>query len=95
MTDDDAGHSSISIGQDCVILDGATSALDLRTDRESQQSLDELSQGRAALVIAHRMTTERNANLIVVVDDHGVIEESSHQELIDRGGYCSRLHAPE
>ncbi len=75
-----------------LILDEATSALDHRTEREIQLSLDELSRGRTTLVIAHRLTTIRNADRIVVVDQQGVVEQGTHHELLARGGAYSHLH---
>lgn len=78
-----------------LILDEATSALDTHTEREIQQSLLELAQGRTTLVIAHRLATIRNADRIVVVDSNGVAEEGSHGELLARGGIYNRLHAAQ
>ena len=78
-----------------LILDEATSALDTETEREIQQSLSELSEGRTTLVIAHRLATIRNADRIVVVDATGIAEEGSHEDLVARGGIYSRLHAAQ
>ncbi len=78
-----------------LILDEATSALDTETEREIQQSLSELSEGRTTLVIAHRLATIRNADRIVVVDATGIAEEGSHDELVARGGPYARLHAAQ
>ncbi|TJV07875.1 MAG: ATP-binding cassette domain-containing protein, partial [Mesorhizobium sp.] len=61
-----------------LILDEATSALDTQTEREIQQSLAELAQGRTTLVIAHRLATIRNADRIVVVADTGIVEQGPH-----------------
>ncbi len=78
-----------------LILDEATSALDTETEREIQQSLAELSEGRTTLVIAHRLATIQHADRIVVVDASGVAEQGSHQSLIAQGGIYSRLHAAQ
>ncbi|MDX3924679.1 MAG: ABC transporter ATP-binding protein [Shinella sp.] len=75
-----------------LILDEATSALDTETERAIQQSLSELAKGRTTLVIAHRLATIRKADRIVVVDERGIAEEGSHQELIAARGLYSRLH---
>lgn len=75
-----------------LILDEATSALDTETEAAIQQVLTELSQGRTTLVIAHRLTTIRNADRIMVVNEQGIAEEGMHQELIAAGGIYSRLH---
>lgn len=78
-----------------LILDEATSALDTETEREIQKSLAELSQGRTTLVIAHRLATIQHADRIVVVDQTGVAEQGSHEELLRRDGPYSRLHAAQ
>jgi ATP-binding cassette subfamily B protein len=75
-----------------LILDEATSALDTETERAIQQSLSELSFGRTTLVIAHRLATIRDASKIVVVNESGIAEVGTHQELLALGGAYSRLH---
>lgn len=75
-----------------LILDEATSALDTETETAIQQSLQELSEGRTTLVIAHRLATIKNADRIVVVTAQGVAEQGRHQELVAAGGIYSRLH---
>jgi ATP-binding cassette subfamily B protein len=75
-----------------LILDEATSALDSETERAIQQSLAELAVGRTTLVIAHRLATIRDADRIVVVDAHGVVEQGRHRELLAAGGAYRRLH---
>ena len=75
-----------------LILDEATSALDTETERAIQASLAELAVGRTTLVIAHRLTTIRNADRIVVVDESGVVEQGGHDELIGAAGVYQRLH---
>ncbi|MCY1691716.1 ABC transporter ATP-binding protein [Exiguobacterium sp. SL14] len=74
-----------------LILDEATSALDTETEALIQESLAELSENRTTLVIAHRLATIRNADKIFVVTKDGIVEEGSHDELVDQGGYFSRL----
>ena len=75
-----------------LILDEATSALDTETERAIQQSLAELAAGRTTLVIAHRLATIRDADRIVVVDAHGVVEQGRHADLLAAGGAYRRLH---
>jgi ATP-binding cassette subfamily B protein len=74
-----------------LILDEATSALDTETEALIQKSLAELSENRTTLVIADRLATIRNADKIFVVTKDGIVEEGSHDELMDQGGYLSRL----
>ncbi|ENH96657.1 ABC transporter ATP-binding protein [Gracilibacillus halophilus YIM-C55.5] len=76
-----------------LILDEATSALDTETERLIQQSLDDLSQHRTTLVIAHRLATIRDADRVVVVTEDGIVEQGAYQELLDRNGVFARLHA--
>jgi ATP-binding cassette subfamily B protein len=75
-----------------LILDEATSALDTETERAIQRSLAELAAGRTSLVIAHRLATIRDADRIVVVDAHGVVEQGRHADLLAAGGAYRRLH---
>lgn len=73
-----------------LILDEATSALDSITEQAIQKSFDELSKGRTSLVIAHRLATVRNADRIVLVEKGKVIEEGTHQKLMQLdGGYAA------
>lgn len=75
-----------------LILDEATSALDTETEAAIQQSLADLSVGRTTLVIAHRLTTIKNADRIIVVSEDGIAEEGRHEELVSAGGTYSRLY---
>lgn len=76
-----------------LILDEATSALDNTTEVYIQQALDELCKGRTTLVVAHRLSTIRNADEIVVVMDGKITERGSHEELIENGGTYKDLYA--
>ncbi|MGL3605581.1 ABC transporter ATP-binding protein [Rhizobium sp. G187] len=78
-----------------LILDEATSALDTETEQAIQQSLSELAVGRTTLVIAHRLATIRDATRIVVVDQSGIAETGTHDELLARQGAYARLHAAQ
>ena len=75
-----------------IILDEATSALDNVTEREIQKSLEELSKDRTNLVVAHRLSTIKNADEIIVLTDCGIAERGTHEELISNGGIYSKLH---
>lgn len=75
-----------------VILDEATSALDNTTERMIQQALDELCRGRTTLVVAHRLSTIKGADKIVVLTEEGIREEGTHGELLEKGGLYARLY---
>lgn len=75
-----------------LILDEATSALDNVTEMQIQKSLEELSRGRTVLVVAHRLSTVKNADKIVVIDKSGIIEEGTHSELVALGGEYAELY---
>ena len=75
-----------------MILDEATSALDNVTEYEIQKSLEELSKDRTNLVVAHRLSTIKNADEIVVLTEKGIEERGTHKELIEKGGVYSKLH---
>lgn len=76
-----------------LLLDEPTSALDAATEAEVQAGLDELMQGRTTLVVAHRLSTVRKANRIVVVEAGVVVEQGTHDELLARGGVYARMNA--
>ena len=76
-----------------LILDEATSALDNESERLVQQSLEKLAEGRTTFTIAHRLTTIRNADRILVLTENGIEESGTHQELMAAGGIYSELYA--
>ncbi|MCH5211385.1 MAG: ABC transporter ATP-binding protein [Oscillospiraceae bacterium] len=76
-----------------LILDEATSALDNESERIVQASLERLAKGRTVLTIAHRLTTVKNADTIIVLTDEGIMEQGSHKELVETGGIYSKLYS--
>ena len=75
-----------------LILDEATSSLDNVTEKLIQKALDELSEGRTTLVIAHRLSTVSNADEILVLTDKGITERGTHKKLIKQDGYYASLY---
>lgn len=76
-----------------LILDEATSALDNESEKLVQDSLEKLAKGRTVFTIAHRLTTIRNANLILVLTENGIEEQGTHRELIEKGGIYNNLYS--
>ena len=74
-----------------LILDEATSALDTITEQRIQESLDELSQGRTTIIIAHRLSTVRNVDMIAVVEGEHIVEMGTHKELMEKDGEYAKL----
>ena len=75
-----------------LILDEATSALDNESEKLVQESLEKLAKGRTTFTIAHRLTTIRNADRILVLTENGIEESGTHAELISKGGIYSELY---
>ena len=75
-----------------LILDEATSALDNMTEMQVQSALTELSEGRTTLVVAHRLSTVKNADEILVVTDGEITERGSHEQLVENGGLYAELY---
>ena len=75
-----------------LILDEATSALDNESERLVQKSLEELSKGRTTITIAHRLTTIKNADRILVLTENGIEESGTHKELIEKDGLYAELY---
>ena len=74
-----------------LLLDEATSALDTQNEHEVQQALTQLMKNRTSVVIAHRLTTIMNADVILVMDKGKIVESGNHKELLEKGGIYSRL----
>ena len=75
-----------------MILDEATSSIDTRTETLIEAGLDALMKNRTIFVIAHRLSTVRNANAIIVIEDGHIIERGNHEELLEQKGYYYKLY---
>lgn len=75
-----------------LILDEATSSVDTRTEIEIQKAMDALTSDRTSFIIAHRLSTVRNADLIIVMDHGDIVEQGKHEELLAKGGFYADLY---
>ena len=75
-----------------LILDDSTSSVDTQTEKLIQAALDKLMEGRTTFVIAHRLSTVRRADMIVVMNQGGIVEQGTHGELLARGGLYKEIH---
>ena len=75
-----------------LILDEATSSIDTRTEMMIQKAFDQMMEGRTSFIVAHRLSTIRNADTILVMKDGSIIEQGSHNELMKKGGFYENLY---
>ena len=75
-----------------LILDEATSSIDTRTEIRIQKAFTKMMQGRTSFVVAHRLSTIKNADIILVMKDGNIVEQGSHTELMEKGGFYSELY---
>jgi ATP-binding cassette subfamily B protein len=75
-----------------LILDEATSSIDTRTELKIQNAFEKMMDGRTTFIVAHRLSTIRNADVILVMKDGHIIEQGSHSELLSKGGFYSELY---
>ena len=75
-----------------MILDEATSSIDTRTEMKIQSAFTKMMQGRTSFIVAHRLSTIREADVILVMKDGRIIEQGNHKELMDRKGFYASLY---
>lgn len=75
-----------------LILDEATSSIDTRTEIKIQEAFDYLMKGRTSFVVAHRLSTVRDADVILVMNEGRIVEQGKHQELLEKGGFYAKLY---
>ena len=75
-----------------MILDEATSSVDTRTETRIQQAMNTLMEGRTSFVIAHRLSTIKDADVILVMNEGDIIEQGTHEELLEKGGFYADLY---
>ena len=83
---------TILLNPPVIILDDSTSSVDMETEHRLQQALDEAVRGRTTFVIAHRLSTVRRADLILVLEDGEIVERGTHDELLERDGFYRRIY---
>ena len=75
-----------------LILDEATSSIDTRTELKVQDAFATMMKGRTSFIVAHRLSTIRSADVILVMRDGHIIEQGTHKELLDKGGFYAKLY---
>ena len=76
---------------DMLILDEATSSIDTRTEMKIQDAFNKLMEGKTSFIVAHRLSTIQNADIILVMKDGHIIEQGNHDELLDKKGFYYEL----
>ncbi len=78
-----------------LILDEATSSIDTRTEIRIQRAFSKMMEGRTSFIVAHRLSTIKEADMILVMKDGHIIEQGAHEELLDKGGFYAQLYASQ
>ena len=82
----------LAMSPSIIILDEATSSIDTRTELQIQKAFDEMMKGRTTFIVAHRLSTIKNANQIIVMDQGHIVEIGNHEELLQKQGYYHQLY---
>ena len=77
---------------DMLILDEATSSIDTRTEMKIQEAFQHMMEGRTSFIVAHRLSTIREADVILVMKEGNIIEQGTHEELLEQGGFYKKLY---
>ena len=75
-----------------LILDEATSSIDTMTEIRIQKAFEKMMRGRTSFIVAHRLSTIKNADIILVMKDGHIIEQGSHEELLSKNGFYATLY---
>ena len=75
-----------------LFLDEATSSIDTRTEIRIQKAFDTMMQGRTTFIVAHRLSTIREADVILVMRDGHIVEQGNHEQLLKKGGFYAQLY---
>ena len=82
----------LAMSPSIIILDEATSSIDTRTELQIQKAFDEMMKGRTTFIVAHRLSTIKNADQIIVMDQGHIVEIGNHEELLQKQGYYHQLY---
>ena len=75
-----------------LILDEATSSIDTRSEQKSQNAFAKMMEGRTSFIVAHRLSTIQNADVILVMQDGHIIEQGNHENLLKKNGFYANLY---
>ena len=75
-----------------LILDEATSSIDTRTEIKIQEAFQKMMEGRTSFIVAHRLSTIKEADIILVMKDGNIVEQGNHEELLERNGFYAKLY---